>query len=300
MATLSYGGPPSAETGTTSAMAKESWFEGFMNAWRHVIQVSERTLIDNVAATVPWLAPVSPAYMVWHNAVTILGWPTWVAWVMAMAVEGLGLSVVSTAFQLWKGRQRTFSLAVVTTVFYLATVITVNVALELGAPAWFAKALLSLLSIPAAVTIALRTSAAKDLEDRQAEELRAAEARRLDQDRFERLRLDEENRIYQRQVDAEERARRHELRLLKEQTKVSLGDQGLSESYPHGAETFGKVSAGMQGLSVSFGKKYADWRQVPESEREQIRNMSTHEIMAAYAVSERTAINWRNFANGKE
>ena len=106
---------------------QEDWFERGMKSWRHVIQVSEQTLIDNVAATVPWLAPVSPAYMVWHNAVSLLGWPAWVAWVMALAVEGLGLSVVSTAFQLWRERQKTFSIAVLTTVFYLAVVITVNV-----------------------------------------------------------------------------------------------------------------------------------------------------------------------------
>ena len=63
---------------TTLMMRRDgTWFERGMDAWRHVIQVSERTLIDNVAATVPWLAPVSPAYMVWHNAVVLLGWPVW-------------------------------------------------------------------------------------------------------------------------------------------------------------------------------------------------------------------------------
>ena len=266
-----------------------SWFERGMDAWRHVIQVSERTLIDNVAATVPWLAPVSPAYMVWNNAVQLLGWPVWVAWVVALAVEGLGLSVVSTAFQLWRQKRNTFWMAVGTTVFYLSVVITVNVALELGAPTWFAKALLSLLSVPAAVTIALRTqnvkaddqeSAALALaatERRQAVE--RAELQRIEaEERAERLRIEAEGREYQRRVDAEERARRHELKLLKAQEKVS--------------ETFGKTEQSFEKVSEGF----SDWRKVPQDERARIASMTTREVMAAYGTSERTADNWKQYA----
>jgi hypothetical protein len=145
--------------------SKKGWFEQLMDGWRHVIQVSERTLVDNVAATVPWLAPIAPAYMAWHNAVTLLGWPEWVAWMVAGAVEGLGISVISTAFTLWKEKRNTFGVAVITTIFYLATVISVNVLLDLGFPAWIARALLSLLSVPAAVTIALRTQNAQLVEE---------------------------------------------------------------------------------------------------------------------------------------
>lgn len=257
-----------------------SWFERSMEAWRHVINVSERTLIDNVAATVPWLAPVSPAYMVWHNAVNLLGWPAWVAWMVALAVEGLGLSVVSTAFSLWKQKSSSFYVAVITTAFYLTLIITVNVALELGASAWIAKALLSLLSIPAAVTIALRSQNAQDLESQQAAAAQAYELKRLELEQAERMKIEAEEREYRRQTDAEERARRHELRLLKEQGKVS-------ESFGNNLPVF-----------ASYGKKYSDWRQVPANERERIHNMNTRQVMEAFGVSERTATNWRqNAAN---
>ncbi len=257
-----------------------SWFENGMNTWRHVIQVSERTLIDNVAATVPWLAPVSPAYMVWHNAVTLLGWPVWVAWVVALAVEGLGLSVVATSFQLWREKRNTFWMAVCTTVFYLAIVITVNVALDLGAPAWFAKALLSLLSVPAAVTIALRTQNAQATdEEKNMEYLRLENQRKSEELEYER-KVAAEEREYMRRVDAEERARRHEIRV----EKLAHSDPKVSGNFPKGIQ-----------VTESF-EKYSDWRQIPQQERERIALMSTKEVMAMFGTSERTATNWRKEA----
>jgi signal transduction histidine kinase len=257
---------------------EQGWFESIMDGWRHVIQVSERTLIDNVAATVPWLAPVSPAYMVWHNAVNLLGWPVWVAWVVAGAVEGLGLSVVSTAFSLWKTRSAAFWVAVATTFFYLAIIITVNVALELGAPVWIAKALLSLLSVPAAVTIALRSQQAQAVEDIRGAQVQRVEERIKEEERAQRLKIEEEQRAYQRQVDAEERERRYQLKLLKAQEKVT-------ESFQQQSESFQQVSP-----------RYGDWRKVPQVEREKIAKMTTAEIMESYGTSERTAINWRSAA----
>ncbi len=261
---------------------EQGWFESIMDGWRHVIQVSERTLIDNVAATVPWLAPVSPAYMVWHNAVNLLGWPVWVAWVVALAVEGLGLSVVSTAFSLWKSRSAAFWVAVATTGFYLAIVITVNVALELGAPVWIAKALLSLLSVPAAVTIALRSQQAQAVEEVRGAEVRSAEER-----------IKEEEREYQRKVDSEERERRHELRML----KVTPPHLTPSPS-PNGRAPFGeggKVSEGFGRFPETF-RKWDDWRKVPSSERGKIAELTTAEIVERYGTIERTAANWKKEA----
>jgi len=300
---------------------KLSWFEIGMNAWRHVIQVSERTLIDNVAATVPWLAPVSPAFMIWNNAVHILLWPVWVAWVLALAVEGLGLSVVSTAFQLWKEKRNTFWIAVVTTVFYLSVIITVNVALELGAPTWVAKALLSLLSVPAAVTIALRTQNAQALEqeqiaaigqaeakkqtDERAERLKAeTEARALQQrieleDRALRLKVEAEEREHQRTVDSEERERRHALRMLKSQEKVA-------ESFLREKETYRKVTEDEEELTGKFPN---DWRKarlfMSEPEVAEISGMQTAQIVKKYHLaSDKSARNWREYARtemaGKE
>lgn len=249
------------------------WFERAMIGWRHVIQVSEATLVDNVAATVPWLAPVAPAYMAWHNAVMLLGWPVWVAWVVAAAVEGLGLSVIATAFQLWRGARRgAFWVAVCTVGFYLGVVITVNVLLELGWPAWVAKALLSLLSVPAAVTIALRTQAAQAAQG-QAE----ADEREYQRD------AEADERIYRRQVEAEERARAFELKKMKAERKVS-------GNFPEKAESSRQPS----------GAVYRSWHDVPESEWGWIAAAASGEIVRRYGLSgadpERTARNWRNYA----
>jgi len=270
---------------------EQSWFERGMDGWRHVIQVSERTLIDNVAATVPWLAPVSPAYMVWNNAVNLLGWPVWVAWVVALAVEGLGLSVVSTAFSLWKSRSAAFWVAVATTGFYLAIIITVNVALELGAPVWIAKALLSLLSVPAAVTIALRSQQAQAVEDVRGAEVRSAEER-----------IKAEEREYQRKVDSEERERRHELRMAKAtpppaplSAKNSGVKEQMGERHLERGESFEKVSEGVGRFPETF-RKWDDWRKVPASEREKIAELTTAEIVERYGTIERTAANWKKEA----
>jgi hypothetical protein len=283
MATLSIGKPMEID---------KSWFEWIMDGWRHVIQVSERTLIDNVAATVPWLAPVSPAYMAWHNAVTLLGWPVWVAWVVAAAIEGLGLSVISTAFQLWKEKRNTFLVAVGTTVFYLFVVITVNVLLELGFPVWIAKALLSLLSVPAAVTIALRSQNAQIVEQETVKAAQMIETQIHDQERARAEKLEDEqralavkvaedDRIYQRQVQAEERARAHELKLLK-----------LQKTPEKVAETFQKVSEPAQKVPETFGK-WKDWRKVPESEKKLMATLETPEQVAeTYGVPPKTAGNW--------
>lgn len=271
-----------------------SRFERVMDGWRHIIQVSERTLIDNVAATVPWLAPVSPAYMAWHNAVTLLGWPVWVAWVVALAIEGLGLSVISTAFQLWQERRAgLFWVAVATAVFYLGVIITVNVLLELGFPAWIAKALLSLLSVPAAVTIALRSqdgqlrqaealNEAAELakEARQAEAERLAEAARL----VEMARIAEDEREYQRKVDEEERERKYQLKVLKLSQKVAESRVKVSES-----------AAKVSDFPETFGK-YKRWPQVPDDERRKIAGMQVQDVMAVYGVDERTAYNWIRYA----
>lgn len=272
----------------------KSRFERVMDGWRHVIEVSERTLIDNVAATVPWLAPISPAYMAWHNAVTILGWPVWVAWVVAAAIEGLGLSVISTAFQLWREKRTwLFWVAVLATVFYLGVVITVNVLLELSFPAWIAKALLSLLSVPAAVTLALRAQDGQMRADEAAAQAeRDAQAEQDSQERkalaVERLNAEarqaEEEREYQRRVDEEERERKYQLKVLKLSQKVAENAVKVPEN-----------STKVSDFPETFGK-YKRWPQVPDDERVKIAPMAVQDVMAVYGVDERSAYNWIRYA----
>lgn len=127
---------------------------------------SEENLIDNVARFVPWLAPGIPAVFAYMNSVSKLQmeWP--IALLIALTVEGLGLASVHTALSLVehikthsKNQPKTEAwIMLCMTLFYLAIVVTVNIILDLNHPVQIivAKALLSLVSIPAAVTLSIR------------------------------------------------------------------------------------------------------------------------------------------------
>ena len=243
---------------------------GFLDGWRNITNAFERTLVDNVAATVPWLAPISPAYMAFHNVTTIFGWDIWVAWTIALAVEGLGLAVTSTAFHLWdwndkkkdKDQAAPFWIAITTVIFYLSVVITVNVILDIHASLTerTAKALLSLLSVVAAVTLALRSQHARRIEEKS-DELEERRAERKEEREFKRkLKLKE---LENKSTDE---------KLLKVASKVSENDHATPE-------TFGK---------------YHNWRRVPDEERMRVFQMrgDVRLVMAEYGVIERTAYNW--------
>jgi uncharacterized membrane protein len=243
---------------------------GFLDGWRSITNAFERTLVDNVAATVPWLAPISPAYMAFHNVTIIFGWDVWVAWTIALAVEGLGLAVTSTAFHLWdwndtkkdKEQSAPFWIAIVTVIFYLAVVITVNVILDVKASPIerTAKALLSLLSVVAAVTLALRSQHARRVEEKN-EELEESRAERKEAREFKRL-----------------------LKLKELENKnVNENLQKLSL----------KLSESDNQHPASYGK-FRDWRHVPDGERLKIHQMrnDVRLVMSEYGVSERTGYNW--------
>lgn len=253
-------------------------------AWRRLIEAMEKTLVNNVAATMPWAAPVPSAYMIWDHAVKILGWDVWVAWVLAVAVEGLGVSVASTAFDLWnwndqnKDQEQKSSLriAIGTVIFYLFIVIVVNVLLELKFPSWIAKAGISMLSITAVVTLALRSQhtrrveqAAKNEEQKRVDDLNALKLQEKEKDaEFRRREREKDNEIK---------------RALK--LKALEGEQVGSVS--------SKVSVKVAETSENFGK-FRDWRHVPEDERLRIfqhRN-DVAWVMKEYGVIERTAYNW--------
>lgn len=136
----------------------------------------EATFIDTVAAVTPWLAPLIPAYLVYHNMTERLGYPPIFGLVGAAAVEFLGLSAVHTAVTFWqwndahKVERAPFWFAFGAGLFYVVIVLTVNAALDI----WqgsdgvkiLAHALLSLLSVDAAVIIAIRAQHARRLNER--------------------------------------------------------------------------------------------------------------------------------------
>ena len=142
----------------------------------NAIKKIEAMFIDTVAAVTPWLAPLIPAYLVYHNMTQRLGYPPIFGLIGAAAVEFLGLSAVHTAVTFWqwndnhKTERAPFWFAFAAGLFYVVIVLTVNAALDI----WqgsdgvkiLAHGLLSLLSVDAAVIIAIRAQHARRLTER--------------------------------------------------------------------------------------------------------------------------------------
>jgi len=144
-----------------------------LKAWQRLTRAIESLLVDNLSATAPWAAPLIPAYMAFDSMIRVLSFPLWVSIAGAVTVEVVGLSAVSTCFQFWDyndskktSEQRApMLLALGTAIFYLAIVLTVIVLLD-NSPMLHkaAKALLSTLSVCAAVILALRAGHARRLQ----------------------------------------------------------------------------------------------------------------------------------------
>lgn len=153
---------------------------------RNLTTETEATVIGLVAATIPWLAPFIPAYIAYHNMIEVLSFSSWLSLVGAAVIEFLGLSAVHTAIQFWsynRTRRKTDEAAPVYVatavgVFYLAVVLTVNVILD-KAPVeqLIAKALLSLISVPAGITLAIRAQHSSYLLQVEAEKRERREER---------------------------------------------------------------------------------------------------------------------------
>lgn len=161
--------------------------ERFFGAWRSLVIALESSAIEMVSATTPWLAPIIPASQTYAHALNSLHYSEPVSFIAAASVEFLGLAAVSTAVEFWnyndaqaarresrlatldkeqrkiaKSRRSVgapFRLAFLSGVFYIAVILTVNILLDIGKPfpQVAANVLLSLLSVPAAVIIAIRS-----------------------------------------------------------------------------------------------------------------------------------------------
>ncbi len=149
---------------------------GGLESLQDTSQTFERVIIDNVSAFTPWLAPLIPASMAYRNMITQLNFSPAISLLGAVAVEFLGLSAVATALEFWKFNEdkrksdnsAPFIVALLTGVFYVVIILTVNAMLELDHSLEIkvaAKALLSLLSVVAAVIIALRSQHRRRVKD---------------------------------------------------------------------------------------------------------------------------------------
>lgn len=102
------------------------------------IEDAEGAIITFVTTMIPWLAPAMPAWLTYSHLIEI-GIPKPIAGSMALTVEFLGLSAVSTAFQAMrhnkthKADKRKVSLRfpIIAYVFYILVILTVNIVMEI-------------------------------------------------------------------------------------------------------------------------------------------------------------------------
>lgn len=138
---------------------------------------AEKSFQDLLMAIVPYAVPIIPAYLTIDHVERYMDFPTWVAWTAGFVVETFGLVAVTTAIKFYYHNAKyasaqnkaPFVPALLTYVFYVAIVITVNVILEVvsgsrSGAVILTIALFSLLSIPSGVLIAIRTQYSQVLE----------------------------------------------------------------------------------------------------------------------------------------
>lgn len=236
---------------------------GILSSANRLLRAVESILIDLIAATAPWLAPIFPAYMVWYALTHRLNIPVpgWVAMVGALVIEFLGLSAISTTLMLWtyndrrresadlsraKKRRRPRKmhgeapvwLAAGSGAFYLVVVLVVNVVMDTsGIEERIAKAMLSSLSIIAGLILAVRAQHARRLED--------AEMRR---DHMRKM--------------------RESSRMNKDNAERFQKDFGITRNFPN------------------------DWRKLSAEQKRSLEGKSTAEIVALAGITERAASGW--------
>jgi hypothetical protein len=229
-----------------------------LTGWKQLTNAMERTLVDNLAATAPWLAPLAPAYMAYQAMINVLGFPIWIAFAIGGTIELLGISTINTALTFWSwNKQKNKSdpaapmwLATAMAGFYAVIVLVVNVLLDHSTVIeQIAKALLSSLSILAAITLALRSQHSQRVET----------TKHLKEERKEVRRL----------------SKVQNAKNVK--TEVSMKLSRKLHENPDQPETFGK---------------WQRWPDLPGEERLAITRMNVQQVMERYGIIERTAYNW--------
>ena len=133
------------------------------------IRNTEHAVITFIAAVIPWLVPVIPAYLTGYHVVGSLGLPEWAGWIVGLIVEGLGLASMSRTIAFWENNRKyskdTNKMPIIvplgTYIWYLIIVIVVNVLLEKASGASAIRiwtvGLLATLSVPTAALISIVT-----------------------------------------------------------------------------------------------------------------------------------------------
>lgn len=277
-----------------------------LNEWRALTIVAEKTFVGNLASTIPWIAPLVPAWFAFENSIAEnkLNLPPVVGIIIATSIEGLGIGIVTTALELWDWNDRhkdqkitaPLYISAGTVVFYMAIVIAVNVGLDLDWSEWIVKIILSMLSIPAVITLALRSQHSRRIATQEISEIKAEQntlaeqesKRRQDEIAFEAQRKQLDFDLEQKRLDAETRRQIKLEKARSEAEKVSK----LSGNFPTEQETFQKVSESSNQWrtlkkKLSDAQLYAILRQPVEELAQQYgKTVKAVEKWALYAAEE--------------
>ncbi len=132
-----------------------------------------QSLIGWILRIVPLLTPIPTAYVTWRAAIQTLELPDWVAFIMALAVEGLGFAATDTTMMIWdynETRRKSdpeapFSLAVATVFFYIAVVLGLTILIEiLPVLRHWALAIFPMMTLDAAIVWGLHSAHQRRLE----------------------------------------------------------------------------------------------------------------------------------------
>lgn len=206
-----------------------TWITRFLTGWKEVTRAFEETLVDNISATIPWLAPIIPAYIAFVNLTEMLKFNNTIGWIGAIVVEFLGLATVSTTFWLWnyndsnKGKDGNQKAPVFvsgfTAGFYILIVIIVNVVLDIDKSPFthiLAKALLSTLSISGAITLSIRSQHARRLAEAEKNEIKQHQ-------------IDEAQKVYEEEQRVKNMEQQKAKELLEQEEKRRKDDLELQE-----------------------------------------------------------------------
>lgn len=259
-------------------------FEATMKGWSRITHSAETTLLDNVAATTPWLGPVIPAAIAYANLREFLGFENWLALTAAVCIEFLGLAAVQTTFQLWqyneekraKDQEAPVLWAVVTGGAYIVVVLLVNIVLEASAAEALTdqviagiavKALLSLLSVVSAFVLALRAQHNRRVAQQTEDKEQRAEAQLLSRLKQQLEKAQQQN----EELKQENKALKQDLK---------LGQQAQSQAQ--------QASEQIEKFQQAYNKKLLELQQAHDSISElQQKNKSLQQSNSAGAELEK-------------
>lgn len=292
-------------------------FEEAMRRWRSITQAAEGALLDNIAATTPWLAPALPAAIAYGNMTNHLGFDEWLAFIGALVIEFLGLAAVHTAFQLWEFNETKndseqaapFRWSVYAGAFYLFIIIVVNIILETAVALgmWLegsqilGKALLSLLSVVAAFVLALRSQHARRLAVKEQVKQERRDANELG--RLRKLVGELETAVsslrdeLQTELDRTAALELSNIALVENAEKLQTENERLQERYAKlqtaAAQKLLQQTESNHSANSSSATGYTDWRKIPQEVRITFADMTPEKILEENPdIVSKTAENW--------